>query len=58
MAEVPITFTDRAVGTSKMTSDIVREAMLRVLTWRWRELAHKPVVWSVQGGEDRHDIAV
>jgi dolichol-phosphate mannosyltransferase len=58
MVEVPITFTDRAVGTSKMTSDIVREAMLRVLTWRWRELAHKPVVWSVQGGEDRHDIAV
>jgi hypothetical protein len=39
---VPITFTDRAVGTSKMTSDIVREAMLRVLTWRWRELAHHP----------------
>jgi dolichol-phosphate mannosyltransferase len=58
MAEVPITFTDRAVGTSKMTSDIVREAMLRVLTWRCRELAHKPVGWSVQRGEDRHDIAV
>ena len=26
-----------------MSSDIVREAMLRVLTWRWRELAHRPV---------------
>ena len=42
IAEVPITFTDRTSGTSKMTGDIVREAMLRVLTWRWRELAHRP----------------
>ena len=36
ITEVPITFTDRTVGTSKMTGHIVREAMLRVLTWRWR----------------------
>jgi len=40
IVEVPITFTDRTLGESKMTSDIVGEAMLRVLTWRWRELAH------------------
>ena len=36
--EVPITFTDRTRGVSKMSSEIVREALLRVLTWRWREL--------------------
>ena len=26
---------------SKMSGDIVREAMLRVLTWRWREITHE-----------------
>ncbi len=56
--EVPITFTDRAVGTSKMTSAIVREAMLRVLTWRWRELSHQPTTPPVGHVEDRHDVAV
>jgi dolichol-phosphate mannosyltransferase len=40
VTEVPITFTDRTLGESKMTGEIVREAMLRVLTWRWRELIH------------------
>jgi dolichol-phosphate mannosyltransferase len=38
VVEVPITFTDRTAGESKMSSAIVVEAMLRVLTWRWREL--------------------
>jgi len=36
--EVPITFTDRTVGVSKMSSDIVREAVLRVMSWRWHEI--------------------
>lgn len=36
--EVPITFTDRTVGQSKMSGAIVREAVLRVLAWRWHEL--------------------
>ena len=36
--EVPITFTDRTSGQSKMSSDIVREAVLRVLVWRWQEI--------------------
>jgi dolichol-phosphate mannosyltransferase len=60
IAEVPITFTDRAVGTSKMTSDIVREAMLRVLTWRWRELHNRGHVSSAlsPSREGRHDVAV
>lgn len=36
--EVPITFTDRSVGQSKMSGAIVREAVVRVLAWRWREI--------------------
>lgn len=36
--EVPITFTDRTAGTSKMSGSIVREALLRVLFWRWHEV--------------------
>jgi dolichol-phosphate mannosyltransferase len=58
IVEVPITFTDRAVGTSKMTGDIVRDAMIRVLPWRWRELAHKPPGSAFHRHEDRHHVAV
>jgi dolichol-phosphate mannosyltransferase len=36
--EVPITFTDRTSGESKMSADIVGEALLRVLLWRWQEI--------------------
>lgn len=39
IAEVPITFTDRTLGTSKMSKRIVVEALLRVTRWRLRELA-------------------
>ncbi len=42
VVEVPITFSDRTLGSSKMSGRIVVEAMLRVLTWRWRELAPRP----------------
>jgi dolichol-phosphate mannosyltransferase len=38
VVEVPITFTDRTVGTSKMSGSIVTEAVLRVLGWRVGEL--------------------
>ena len=40
VTEVPITFTDRTVGTSKMSGTIVAEALTRVLVWRWNELLH------------------
>ncbi|SDY96663.1 dolichol-phosphate mannosyltransferase [Micromonospora pattaloongensis] len=33
IVEVPITFTERAEGASKMSSAIVREALLRVTVW-------------------------
>jgi dolichol-phosphate mannosyltransferase len=38
VVEVPITFTDRVAGRSKMAGRIVAEALWRVLTWRAREL--------------------
>ncbi|MFM9946846.1 MAG: polyprenol monophosphomannose synthase [Saprospiraceae bacterium] len=38
IAEVPITFTDRAEGASKMSKGIVKEAILGVLQMRWRSL--------------------
>lgn len=40
VTEVPITFTDRTAGSSKMTGSIVREALLRILVWRWQEIRH------------------
>ncbi len=36
IAEVPITFTDRTEGASKMSKGIVKEAILGVLQMRWR----------------------
>jgi dolichol-phosphate mannosyltransferase len=44
IVELPITFTDRAAGVSKMSGAIVKEALLRVLVWRWRELTTAPTV--------------
>ena len=38
MAEVPIVFTDRQVGESKMSRRIIAEALLVVLRLRWEEL--------------------
>jgi dolichol-phosphate mannosyltransferase len=36
IVEVPITFTDRIEGVSKMSSGIIKEAILGVLRMRWR----------------------
>lgn len=36
--EVPITFTDRTTGASKMSSAIAREAITLAALWRWHEL--------------------
>ncbi len=42
VTEVPITFTEREIGTSKMSGGIVREALLKVTLWgaayRWRQV--------------------
>lgn len=42
LLEVPITFTEREIGQSKMSGSIIREAMLRVGVWgvqyRWGQL--------------------
>jgi dolichol-phosphate mannosyltransferase len=39
VVEVPITFTERAIGQSKMSKAIVREALLRVTKWGLRRRA-------------------
>lgn len=38
IVEVPITFTDRVEGTSKMSKNIVSEAILGVIRMKWRSL--------------------
>lgn len=38
VVEVPITFTDRTVGQSKMSGSIAVEALSRVLVWRFSEV--------------------
>ena len=42
VVEVPITFTERARGMSKMSSDVMREALVKITVWgarrRWRQL--------------------
>lgn len=41
IVEVPITFTDRVEGVSKMSSGIIKEAILGVLRMRWRSFFAK-----------------
>jgi dolichol-phosphate mannosyltransferase len=36
VVEVPITFTEREIGVSKMSKDVVREALIRVTKWGLR----------------------
>jgi dolichol-phosphate mannosyltransferase len=48
VTEVPITFTDRTRGHSKMSGAIVLEAVLRVVGWRFREQQ-----WGRPGGLGR-----
>jgi dolichol-phosphate mannosyltransferase len=38
LKEIPITFVDRKVGTSKMSKGIIREGVLGVLEMQWRSL--------------------
>lgn len=45
VVEVPITFVERVHGESKMSGDIVREALLRITQWgiahRWRQISRR-----------------
>ena len=45
VVEVPITFTERAIGVSKMSSDVMREALVKITSWgvqrRWSQLRAK-----------------
>jgi dolichol-phosphate mannosyltransferase len=40
--EVPIIFTDRTLGESKMTKGIFKEAVFGVISLRWKSLFKKP----------------
>lgn len=52
IGEIPITFTERVAGASKISRAIVFEAMLRVLVWAIRCLPQR------LGGTDRHPDSV
>ena len=45
VAEVPITFTERQIGSSKMSGSIMREALWNIARWgaahRWQQLTRK-----------------
>jgi dolichol-phosphate mannosyltransferase len=41
LAEIPIVFLDRTSGTSKMSRSIVREALVMLLTLRFRSIFHR-----------------
>lgn len=45
VVEVPITFTERAIGISKMSGGIVREAIINIARWgmrhRWQQLRRR-----------------
>lgn len=43
VVEVPITFTEREFGVSKMSSDVVREALIRVTKWGLRRRGRQVV---------------
>ena len=65
IVEVPITFTDRTEGSSKMSRAIAAEAMWRVLGWRVSELcafltggmAGRPAAGVATPGRRRSDVA-
>lgn len=59
LVEVPIIFTDRTEGQSKMSGAIVRGAMLGVLGWRWVQLTGRsPIATGVvrQRRTGNHDL--
>ena len=41
LEEIPITFTDRVEGSSKMSKGIFKEAFLGVLKMKWKSLSHR-----------------
>jgi dolichol-phosphate mannosyltransferase len=58
VVEVPITFTDRTRGASKMSGAIVLEAVVRVLGWRLEALGPRARREPRSCGERRADAAL
>ncbi|MBK6987960.1 MAG: polyprenol monophosphomannose synthase [Bacteroidetes bacterium] len=48
LIEVPIVFTDRTEGTSKMSKGIFKEAILGVILMKWQSLFRKYPKWNKQ----------
>lgn len=46
VVEVPITFVERTHGTSKMSNDIVREALVRITQWGLAHRRRQVTAWS------------
>jgi dolichol-phosphate mannosyltransferase len=57
VAEVPIVFTDRQVGASKMSRRIIAEALVVVLRLRWEELRGRGPEAARQRAEQDSDGA-
>jgi dolichol-phosphate mannosyltransferase len=57
VAEVPIVFTDRRVGVSKMSRRIIAEALMVVLRLRWEELRGRGPTARRAGSESDADGA-
>lgn len=55
--EVPITFTDRATGVSKMSPAIAREAIALALVWRWHEIRGRFVGATARTWQGSSDAA-
>ncbi|MBB5157609.1 polyprenol monophosphomannose synthase [Saccharopolyspora phatthalungensis] len=43
VVEVPITFVEREIGSSKMDAEVVREALIRVTRWGLRRRTHQAI---------------
>ena len=55
VVEIPIVFKDREVGTSKMSTSIIVEALVVVLQLRWEELRGRGPTSRMDGQEEGHD---
>ena len=55
VAEVPIVFKDREIGTSKMSKSIIFEALVVVLKLRWEELRGRGPTARMGAPGEGHD---
>ena len=54
VVEVPISFTEREIGTSKMSQSIVTEALWKVTVWGFRERMRKAGRQRIRSAKAKH----